>query len=851
MVNLDNHIQAALPREIGKRLQDAVTRTSLIERTEQAVSGTRVVLIVGPTGTGKSIFAAQLAATWQCPCYFARIGSGDEVIGDDPKTMLVSLGLQLRARYGEEVFGPPQLVVQSTVEARAVQTGGSLTSTEIDSVELSPFQQIVIQAQVSIDDLAGHAFGVRIREVRDVVQHMSVAALAREAIVEPLRRLAETHPQEQVRIVVDALDESDDLARAIPATEELTDNVCWVLTSRNDDVLDRFGGSVAYPSAVRLDLAAPDLAAVGIADGRQYALARLTTPEAAALLETVPTANRPVEEIADDLAHAARGNFQYLYTILEQILADARAGRFETPLILGGDLPPGLDGLYRFFVTQRLYEGISLSDRAVVFAPVLGVLAVAYAPLTASQLAAFAGVDPLLVDQVIGQIWPFLESLSRDGNVAHRVYHRSFAEFLLTQDRTRNPYPLRPAAVYHSMIVDALGQLPSADSDRLDDRYTLLYLPSHLLEAHRVVDLSSLLLGTFALRRSIVVGMDGIRADLRAAARAAAISGRDDLLLLLLQRINQIEQDVQAAWQSGDYIVSLLVDDPVLVRERAVFGGGTLLPWSGLLAVERLLDLGANAEALELVRILVRTPWPGYRPPVHGTMLSEGSNVDFVTPEDAVWCLSRIALVDAQLALDLVRRMFVKEARLPNACTAWREVLRAVLSLADTRGLDGVSPQQYQSLAQVTHAWLQQGGFVLGWAGITRLQFQLLARAASVADALWLLQASFVARKCRLEARDSIQGAEESSGLWAALADILLGLQQIDQSAPDGDAQQDLHVGLSKMQQEITKTLGAVEPPSQGSLFVSGRSTREACLCPIPCWGHALGLGCRGCLDSV
>src|SRR5205085_7001204 len=134
----------------------------------------------------------------------------------DPRSFLIALGLQLRACYGAEIFGPPALEVHTRIDIGRVVSGGRVKGVEVGKVSLSPFQRAIIEVDITVEELAGEALGVRVGEMRDTTDRMSIGRLALEALVKPLQRLAAERPSEQVRIIVDALDESPDVARALP-----------------------------------------------------------------------------------------------------------------------------------------------------------------------------------------------------------------------------------------------------------------------------------------------------------------------------------------------------------------------------------------------------------------------------------------------------------------------------------------------------------------------------------------------------------------------------------------------------------------------------------------------------------
>jgi hypothetical protein len=72
------------------------------------------------------------------------------------------------------------------------------------------------------------------------------------------------------------------------------------------------------------------------------------------------------------------------------------------------------------------------------YIPLLGVLAVAYEALSRMQLSEFAGVDSAYVDSVIAHLRQFLDVERTQDADLYKLYHRSFAEYLLDHKRNRD-----------------------------------------------------------------------------------------------------------------------------------------------------------------------------------------------------------------------------------------------------------------------------------------------------------------------------------------------------------------------------------------------------------------------------
>ena len=77
---------AGATARVRSQIQETVPREWLLQRLDGALAATdrrsgsiasNTILVIGTPGTGKSILAGQLAAHWNCPCYFAGSGSTD------------------------------------------------------------------------------------------------------------------------------------------------------------------------------------------------------------------------------------------------------------------------------------------------------------------------------------------------------------------------------------------------------------------------------------------------------------------------------------------------------------------------------------------------------------------------------------------------------------------------------------------------------------------------------------------------------------------------------------------------------------------------------------------------------
>jgi hypothetical protein len=647
---------------------------------------------------------------------------------------------------------------------------------------LSPFKRVLIESDVRVGSLEGHASGVRIGELSDAASDLTVAQLAQEAIIEPLSWLAESSPDARVRVVIDALDESPDLARVLPLGTELPGNCTWLITTRPGAHLDRFAAE-AGGQVTRIDLADPDVLHLELADARKYVTMRVSDPAVRAVIER----RQLVDDTVHAIAEASEGNFLYMYHALFGLEEAAHEGRLPPALTEETGLPRGLDAIYSYQVSRQLDATVDKTER-LSFRRVLGVLAVQFAPLTAGQIATFAAVTPEFVDEVVARIAQFIERADAEDDVGYAFFHSSFAEFLLTQNRKRNPFPLQPAKEHHLRIVGCYEDWTDQDWRDCDDIYALTHLTDHAVAAHAVDLLAALGTGAFLRRQWEVTGSSTTIATTRSAARLAAADSRDETFLDMLRGSYDLAAEMMHEWTSGRFTLSLLADGPAaLARLRA---GGLQPPWSGFLSAERLLDLGQVGDALELLNSVAADPWSGYMPEsmptstgLNGTV-PEGLLFD-MPDEQLAGFLGRVAELDADLALRINKRLNGARPwdQIPNVQTFWRDALHALVA----RGPD---PAACRAAVDVTTTWMIDRPYPVGRAGIAEALYALLARvaAANPGDVAWFARQVLIVVQLR---QKSPAGLNDDTWLAGATGN-LTGLLDIREAAPE-------HSGLRRL----------------------------------------------------
>lgn len=160
-------------------------------------------------------------------------------------------------------------------------------------------------------------------------------------------------------------------------------------------------------------------------------------------------------EFVADLTTLSEGNFMYLVHVLPEIAV----GRLSHEKVGGIDgLPRGLKGYY-----QRHWRDMKDADPdrfSSLQRPVLCLLAICREPVTIPQLMEWTHLEPADVNSVIADWREFLNEDSDSRPSHYRIYHRSFAEFLDTEENLQ---------WYHNQIVTtALSKIPGFTEPDID-----------------------------------------------------------------------------------------------------------------------------------------------------------------------------------------------------------------------------------------------------------------------------------------------------------------------------------------------------------------------------------------------
>jgi WD40 repeat protein len=487
-----------------------VPRPWLVKRVEEAWGrdDARFVLLTGEPGSGKSALLAHLARRHpKAPRHFIRRDSVTPLQGGDAPAFLFSVGHQLASLH-PSLFDPKRLEVVVNLRAGRIAPGGRAVGIKVEDLRASPFYQtslrVIAHGEMVEGELMGLSAGIMIPEPR----MEDLSNLQYLALLDPALALAEQDPAARIVVLVDALDEvrwgpsGEDLLFWLSTCPELPPNVRVVLTSRPDPAkLDSFRrAKTAEITELVIDPdAAEDRGHIDEDLGRfldQFA----AEPGVAGALHTYRVER---SSFVEEATERAQGNFQYAVALtrgIDAALATEPPSEDLPALLRLEGVPPETTELYRFFL-GRIKERADQTpvkvssgplaepeDRPAweaLYRPVLAALAVAFEPLSAEQIGAYAAAPPEGLPRALEELNQFLDRLP-DG--AYRLYHATFPEFL-TGEATASaddPFHVDPAA-WHGLLA---GRLLRANPDWLgsQDRYPLAHTPAHLIEAIRLGD---------------------------------------------------------------------------------------------------------------------------------------------------------------------------------------------------------------------------------------------------------------------------------------------------------------------------------------------------------------------------
>jgi WD40 repeat protein len=511
--------------------------------THLADPACRFVLLTAEPGFGKSVFMAQLAhdhPNWLR--YFIRRDQRAPLADVGSRSFLLRIGYQLAACY-PELFDKD--AVRLSVEQRIsdVVDRGTVVGAEIQKIVASPFHVNIsklVEIHQQVANVAGNIVGLRIGELAIEPHLLDSVALQHMALIEPARAMQRLHPDRQIVILVDALDEiryhqtEDNILTWLRNCPDLPANVHFVLTARPpaEDVrlfMDKQQSALhkidltsqgGEPAAKLRDQALNDVViyVAALAENAQIKLHLAAQPDG-------------VVGFKQQAVAKADGNIGYLDALaraIDQSLSN-QDDKSLAALLAVKSLPDDIQGLYAFFLHQIkvkvgditvLIEMLATGARdfvpmwSAVYDPFLAVLAVAREPVTLEQIQRLGGITAQwsYLNAAKDNLLQFLDVV---GN-RYRLYHATLPEFLTDEHIKENSEQQDlyiDAENWHRRIGRFYWQTCHDDWSRCDD-YGLAHLPAHLSVASLATELHSLLFGFGWLQAKLDrLGVNALLAD--------------------------------------------------------------------------------------------------------------------------------------------------------------------------------------------------------------------------------------------------------------------------------------------------------------------------------------------------
>jgi len=402
-----------------------------------------------------------------------------------------------------------------------------------------PDRDVVVRVGAALGE--SKVVGERIGRLIDVTEALSEPELLHVTLLSPLQRLYELHKDEKVIIFIDALDESlshpgprigDIIPRA--TDQSFPPNLRFVMTSRPEDYLAGFQSQDQlhlshYVDKTKKDIrnyikhvmqASPinEIVATWQPEELKKYITDLESSSEDNFLylyhyfneirEFVQNGNTDLRQFSiprglDDIYRYFA--VEKIRGILKDTLNFKVVDRPATSLIRQWEQIPGVenievDGLDvtvtasdSDLVVSKLLKlawqsSIDIVDEHIVIQkgtqpdrweniclPVLGVMAVVYEAVSPAQIAALVAVKLGYVKSIVAALKQFLDETHEGGR--YQLYHRSFAEYLLDDNRNRD-FPL-DESLYHNKISKYYWINFKNNWDSCD-RYGLNHLAKHL-----------------------------------------------------------------------------------------------------------------------------------------------------------------------------------------------------------------------------------------------------------------------------------------------------------------------------------------------------------------------------------
>jgi len=491
-----------------------VRRDWLAKQLDQKLAepGKHFVLLTAAPGAGKSTFMAQLAhdhPDWLR--YFIRRDQREVLADVSDKSVLLRIAYQLAARH-PELFSQEQLRVSVTQRIGQVAERGEAVGAEVKRLTALPFYQKILEIEQHVRADQGKVVGLRVEELVVEPRLLPAEDLLHLALVDPACALARIDPEKQLVILIDALDEigyhqtAENILTWLTNCPDLPENIRLVLTSRPPDEALKLFCEKQASHLSQLTIAEDDPSVQ--ADTQHFVKQWVEEPKVSQAITEVEGNTEAFAKKATDRARCNLGYLDALARGVDRAIAALGGGdvgmrqhgrRTLDALLSLKELPDDQGGLYAFFLNQIktlvARERVELQDsetgetydKAVwpaIYAPMLGVLAVAMEPVDLDLLIRLAGIraEREWVSGVLDSLRQFLDNI--DGR--YRFYHATVAEFLTAATTRANPHTtaLYQDPVYWNGRIAALFNSWFANRPEMLDNYAIKYRICHQIAGH-------------------------------------------------------------------------------------------------------------------------------------------------------------------------------------------------------------------------------------------------------------------------------------------------------------------------------------------------------------------------------
>lgn len=340
---------------------------------------------------------------------------------------------------------------------------------------------ITIEAQQNIQKNYGQAINVQINTL--IINSSSAAAAFMRSVVDPLKVLYNNGFEQQLLILVDALDEAvqhtgtETIVNLLANIGSLPSAVRFVLTTRPESTALRHFEQLKLPH-LKLNAGREE----NLQDILEYINNRFQASET--LQARLADQQISPDIFVERMIAASQGNFLYVVLLLPSI--EKGIQQVDAQAVF----PEGLDGIYREFLRTRTPGEDIRGKWRELYRPLFGVLAVAQEVLTAKQLMHFTGLDEQDLDDVLLDIQQFLD-LGRFEQGQYQLYHQSVKDFFSSKERAQE-FWIKLISIHRRIATYYQEHYMHHWPD--SDLYGLRYLPVHLFESGQVETVCELLL---------------------------------------------------------------------------------------------------------------------------------------------------------------------------------------------------------------------------------------------------------------------------------------------------------------------------------------------------------------------